>query len=105
MTSPTPHSPGREAVTYAELAKFLGPEGANLLSHTVWKDGIDIEVPIDGIQQLVDFKVSALLAAKQEELDKMREALVEAEEIIFAEFSSVPQIIKDALALGPIQGA
>lgn len=69
-------------VTYAELAKHLGPNGANMLSRTVWKDGIDIEVPIIGIQSLVNYYVDASLAAERAEAVRVREALKELRAVV-----------------------
>jgi hypothetical protein len=62
-------------VNYAMLAKHLGPNGANMLSRTVWKDGIDIEVPIEGIQTLVNHYATAAIASKEAEVERLMEIL------------------------------
>lgn len=62
-------------VNYSMLVKHLGTNGANLLSRTFWKDGIDLEVPCEGIQTLCKEYAAQTSASKDAEIARLREAL------------------------------
>ena len=55
------------------LFKHLGPS-AQMMCRTVWKDGIDIEVPNDDIVNLCRAYAAAAVAREREQWEKVFEA-------------------------------
>ncbi len=49
--------------SYAMLSRCIGPHAANLLSRTVWKDGIDIEVVDAGVVRMLNETAQAAYQA------------------------------------------
>lgn len=60
-------------VTYAAIRRHLGDAAAQQFSRTVWKDGIDIDVVDDGLQELVN-ECTASITAERDALQARLDA-------------------------------